>query len=80
MAEKTNREEATVVQPIIVDLGKQKKKRIKDLKRGEGKLMDEVMEVVAQVEDKIDADGKVIVPVVVIYRKKDNNRIGLLGL
>jgi hypothetical protein len=64
---------AEVVAPIIVSLGKKKKKAIKRLKRGEGSTMDEVMDVVEQVQMNLgeQAAGKVIVPVVVIYRKKE---------
>ena len=68
-AEKTTTE---VTQPIIIDLGAQNNKSIKALKNGEGKLWDEVQSVVEEVRDMLGekADGKVIVPVVMIYRKK----------
>ena len=63
---------AAVAAPVIVNLGKQRRKRIKQLKRSRGKLMDEVMQTVAQVNSQLGADaaGKVILPVVVIYREK----------
>ena len=65
--------EPEVTPPIIVSLGKKSKKQIKRLKRGKGSTMDEVMDVVDQVQAHLgeDAAGKVIVPVVVIYRKKE---------
>ena len=68
-AEKTT---AEVTQPIIIDLGSQKIKFIKALKNGEGKLWDEVQSVVEEVRDMLGekADGKVIIPVVMVYRKK----------
>ena len=44
---------AEMTQPIIIDLGKQKGQALKDLKRGEGKLWDEVFEVVAEVKDML---------------------------
>ncbi len=61
-----------VAAPIIISLGKQRRKRIKQLKRSRGVLMDEVMETVAQVNGQlgVDAAGKVLVPVVLIYREK----------
>ncbi len=64
---------AEIVAPVIVSLGKKKKKQIKRLKRGKGGMMDEVMDVVDQVQEQLGdtADGKIIVPVVIIYRKKD---------
>lgn len=68
-----NHTEAEVTAPIIVSLGKKKKKAIKSLKRGKGSAMDEVMDVIEQVQTNLgeQAAGKIIVPVVVIYRKKE---------
>jgi hypothetical protein len=68
-----NHAQAEVTTPIIVSLGKKKKKAIKKLKRGEGSAMDEVMDVIDQVQMNLgdDAAGKIIVPVVVLYRKKE---------
>ena len=65
-------DQASPVDPIVINLGKQRRKRIKDLKRGRGVLMDEVMQTMAQVTGQLggDADGKVLVPVVLIYREK----------
>jgi hypothetical protein len=65
-------DEASPVDPIVINLGKQRRKRIKDLKRGRGVLMDEVMQTMAQVTGQLgaDANGKVLVPVVLIYREK----------
>ena len=61
------------------DLGKKKKKAIKKLKRGKGAAMDEVMDVVDQVQMNLgeQAAGKIIVPVVVVYRKKERRFRGL---
>lgn len=61
-----------MTQPIIVDLGKQKAKKIKRLKKGEGELWDEIFEVMAEVRDMLDedAEGKVLVPIVMVYEKK----------
>lgn len=63
---------AEILTPIIVSLGKKKKKAIKRLKRGKGRAMDDVMDVVEQVQVNLgeQAAGKVIVPVVVVYRQK----------
>jgi hypothetical protein len=63
---------AEVIQPIIISLGKKKKKVIKRLKRGKGGAMDEVMDVIDQVQLNLgdQAADKIIVPVVVIYREK----------
>jgi hypothetical protein len=58
--------------PIIIDLGKEKKKRIKDLKRGRGRLMAEVAAVLNEVRTGLgeEGDSKQLVPIVLIYKKK----------
>lgn len=65
-----------VTQPIIIDLGKQKRKRIKKLKQGRGKLWNEVIDVIEEVKYRLgdEADGKTIVPVVMVYRQKSKSR------
>lgn len=67
-----------VAAPIIINLGKQRRKRIRELKRSRGVLLDEVLETVAQVNGQLGADaaGKVLVPVVLIYREKRRNPFG----
>ncbi len=62
--------------PIVVSLGKKKKKTIKRLKRGKGPAMSEVNDVIAQVYANLGdhADGKLIVPVVMIYKAKQRRR------
>jgi hypothetical protein len=68
--------ETITVAPVVVDLGKTKKSRIKDLKRGGGKLVNDVQyatnQVIAGLGDS--AKGKVFVPVVLIYRQKSRRR------
>lgn len=67
---------AVVVQdvpaPVIIDLGSRKKKAIKRLKNGRGKLMAEVALAIEQVRSGwSDSDqNQSNVPVVVIYKKK----------
>ena len=72
------RTDGTTVTPIVIDLGKKKRKQIRALKRGSGKLMDEVAEVLNRVRDSLgtEADLKHLVPVVMIYRQKDSKRRG----
>jgi hypothetical protein len=64
--------EPQVVTPVMVDLGKVKRKHIKRLKRGEGKLADEVLDVLDGVADELGEDfaGATLVPVVLIYERK----------
>jgi Family of unknown function (DUF6200) len=64
--------------PVVVDLGKQKKRDINDLKNGCGPLMTEVDAAVERARGKLsDGDkNRPVVPVVVIYRKKGKRRGG----
>ena len=75
---------AKATEPIIVSLGKQRRKRIRDLKRGTGKLMDEVDGVVEQVRAGLGDEEKdtKLVPIVLVYRQKQKRRKGrgLLGV
>ena len=68
--------ESTAASPIVIDLGKAKRKRIKQLERGEGPLAEEVRQAVEQVGAGLgaEADGKVLVPVVLLYRRKPRRR------
>jgi len=70
---------ARVAAPIVVSLGKENRKRIRQLKRGRGKLMDEVTHVLEQVRANFGehADDKVFVPVVLVYRRKRRRSVGL---
>lgn len=70
------------VTPIVIDMGKQRRKRIKALKRGRGKLMDEVCRVISETQMSLgnEANGKELLPVVVIYRQKRRRKRGGLAL
>jgi hypothetical protein len=67
-----------VTRPIVIDRGRMRRKQISRLKRGEGRLWadvaDTVRHVVAQLGD--ESSGKIAVPVVVIYRKKNKRKQG----
>lgn len=69
------------IAPIIIDLGKEKKKRIKDLKRGRGRLMNEVAGVINEARMNLgtEADGKEFIPIILIYRKKRKRKGGNLA-
>jgi hypothetical protein len=58
--------------PVVIDLGKTDRKQIKALKKGSGKLKEEVIEATAGVKSRLgaDADGKELLPIVVIYKRK----------
>ncbi len=74
--------EVEVVTPIVVDLGKTKRKHVKRLKRGEGRLMEEVIDVMDEIVEALgeEVDGKTLVPIVIVYKekgKKSRNTITL---
>lgn len=55
--------------PVIIDLGKRKRKLVKKLRRGEGKLLDDVNGAVAELRTAgtLSAD---VQPVIIIVREK----------
>jgi len=65
-----------VTQPIILNLGKQRRKRIKALMKGKGKLWFEVENVIEEVGTTLgnELDGKVVVPLILVYRRKPRRR------
>lgn len=67
---------ATASDPVIVDLGKARKKQIRELKRGDGKLMREVSQVMNEVRKALAEEmaGKHLVPVIILYKEKRKRR------
>lgn len=65
-----------MVTPVVVDLGKVRRKHVKALKRGEGKLVDEVVDVLDDVVEEVGDElaGSTLVPVVLIYERKPKSR------
>jgi len=63
---------AIVNAPIILDVGKASGKNIRQMKQGRGKLMTDVQDAMAEVTDSLgdQAEGKQLVPVILVYRKK----------
>ena len=68
--------ETIVTRPMVINRGKQRRKQISQLKRGEGDLWAEVADIVQQVVAQLGAEShdKIVVPVVVIYRKKNKRK------
>ncbi|WP_286364281.1 hypothetical protein [Azospirillum sp. B4] len=63
--------EGEVTEPVVINLGKRSRKRIKALKAGEGELMEEVAAAIAQVRHSLGTTrDQVLVPVVLLYRQK----------
>ena len=67
------------VPPIVVKLGKVKRKRIKQLIRGDGPLMDDVAGALQQVKENLGeaARGRQLVPIVFVYKQKRKRKKGL---
>jgi hypothetical protein len=63
---------AIVNAPIVLDVGKAKRKDIKNLEKGCGKIVVDVQDAVTEVTSSLgdQAEGKQFVPVVLVYRKK----------
>jgi hypothetical protein len=62
---------------VVVDIGKKSKKAIKQLRRGEGKLLPRVEEVTDEIRAGL-APGESM-PTVVIVVKEKPKRLGFLG-
>lgn len=58
---------------VVVDIGKQSRRKIRRLRKGQGSLMEDVAEIV----DGLSAEGKIAAnaqPVVIVVREKRRNR------
>jgi hypothetical protein len=66
------------LRPILIDLGSRSKKAIKELKRGEGPLLEEVMDALDDVRQSLGEQykGKTLLPVLVVYRQKQKPASG----
>lgn len=60
----------------VVDLGTEKGSAVRDLKRGRGKLLDEIADTVADIEASIadEAVAKNLIPVVMIVERKRSRK------
>jgi hypothetical protein len=72
MVEENTLTSVEMTQPVIIDLGRQRPRSLRDLKKGEGKLWDEVLDVAEEVKEMLgaEADGKVLIPIVMLYQQK----------
>jgi len=73
---------ANRISPVVINHGKQGRKAVKRLKRGEGTLLQEVEEIVELAKTDLgpQATGKTIVPVVMVYKQKTRRKRGGFGL
>lgn len=71
-----NNEMSNIEVPIVIDLGRVRRKKIKALKQGRGKLLGEIAAAISEVRANLGsaADGKVLVPVVLLYKKKGGKK------
>jgi hypothetical protein len=60
----------------VLDLGRRKKKAIRRLKDGEGQLAAEVSEAARSVAARHGSEGKEVLPVVLLYRKRARRKRG----
>jgi hypothetical protein len=76
MTEESVKSTTEMTQPVIIDLGKQKASSLRELKKGEGKLWDEVLDVAEEVKEMLggEAEGKVLVPIIMLYQEKSGRR------
>lgn len=59
---------------VVVDIGKkQKRKAIRRLRRGEGRLMERVESVVQEIQENMGAEKNVQPIVLIVERKKKRN-------
>jgi hypothetical protein len=65
--------------PIVIDLGKKSRKRVRKLRKGKpGALMDKVTDVMAQMKEA-GAITAAAQPVVIIVRERRRNKMGKMG-
>lgn len=55
--------------PVVLDLGKQRRKQIKQLRRGEGRLLDDINGAIEELRT-VGTIGALSQPVVIVVREK----------
>ena len=78
----TDTKEDSTLSPVLIDLGKTKRKRVRDLKRGKGPLLDKVEDAIDQSVEELGADakGKTILPIVVVIEKRPKKKRSVTSL
>jgi hypothetical protein len=74
MVTDSKEKKAEVAPAVVIDLGKKKRKKVRQLRKGKGPLLGEVDEAIAELR----ADGTIsegAVPVIVVVRQKEKNPI-----
>ena len=68
--------EQTVTAPVIIELGRTRRRNIRQLRQGRGRIIDDVNEAIGEVGTSLgdEAQGKQLVPIVLVYRKRRGKR------
>jgi hypothetical protein len=64
--------------PIIIDIGKKSRKSIKQLRRGEGKLMNEVNDAIKELREASKITGNAQ-PIIVVVRQRPQGLSDLMN-
>ena len=66
----------TMNAPVILDLGRTRRNRVRQLKKGRGKLLEDVKDALAEATEALgeQAEGQQLLPVILIYRRRRRKR------
>jgi hypothetical protein len=64
---------------VVIDVGRKKRKAIRELKEGIGPIAEEVHEAAQAAAKERSSGAKEVVPVVILYRKRGRKPRGILG-
>ena len=78
----TDTKEDSTLSPVLVDLGKAGRKRVRDLKRGKGRLLEKVEDAIEQTVEELgdETKGKTILPIVVVVEKRPKKKRNVSSL
>lgn len=74
--------EDSTLPPVLIDLGKARRNRVRDLKRGKGRLLEKVEDAIEQTVEELgdEVKGKTILPVVVVVEKRPKKKRNMSSL
>ncbi len=65
--------------PVVIDLGKKRRKQIKKLRKGSGKLMDRVATCIQELKSS-GSISQSAQPVIIVVKQKKKKRMGFLSM
>lgn len=73
MSDSEKQDTILTTNPIIIDMGERRAQEIRQMKRGEGELLDEVNEIIDEVSDSLKGANKdtVFMPVIIVLERKN---------